>query len=197
MGLYAAFGRPEGMFPSVLSAEVDGDVYEVEVDYSYAWEVMEETFLDVANDLVPVDTGYLQSTIDFESDYDTYAEFYVYAEYAQYVEYGTWKMDEQPYFRPAIEEAMEAFIDEAQMAKDEAEEELESMLSSVQEAFISAFGGGSSFGGFMMGNLAFAGLAFLFFPLLVYAYGILDTIHTAFGGSSDSDFGSGLGGLMP
>ena len=48
----------------------------------------------------PVDTGYLRSSISGDSDV-VQAE----AEYAQYVEYGTWKMDSQPYFESAVEQA--------------------------------------------------------------------------------------------
>lgn len=54
----------------------------------------------LARQEVPVDTGYLQSSISGDSDV-VQAE----AEYAQYVEYGTWKMDSQPYFEFAVEQA--------------------------------------------------------------------------------------------
>ena len=63
----------------------------VEVDYTGACEAFVETFLEVALDLVPVDTGYLYSTISADTDgYFCWAE--ATAEYAQYVEYGTWCM---------------------------------------------------------------------------------------------------------
>ena len=54
----------------------------------------------LASQDAPVDTGYLRSSISGDSD-EVQAE----AEYAQYVEYGTWKMDSQPYFEFAVEQA--------------------------------------------------------------------------------------------
>lgn len=208
MGLYAYFEPSEEDYPSLLEEEFNGHTEIVEVDYSNAYSMMEKTFFEVAYDLVPVDTGYLESTIGFESDYTSYAEFVAMAEYAQYVEYGTYKMDAQPYFRPAIEQAVQVFAQEAKIALSDAQEQMEALLSAAQSAFVEAFGGGTttmgpmgpmvsggSFGGWVAGNLAFFGLAFLFFPLLVNLYGIMDTFNLATGGKST--FGSGPGWLMP
>lgn len=80
----------------------------VPIDYTPAFEAAVEAFEETAKSLVPVDTGYLRSTIYGEYS-DTNASFYADAEYAQYVEFGTWKMAAQPYFTPAVNAAKEAF----------------------------------------------------------------------------------------
>ena len=76
----------------------------VEIDYSDAFAAFADTFYSVATDLVPIDTGYLFSTISSSSD-DWSITAEADADYAQYVEYGTWKMDAQPYFAPALNQA--------------------------------------------------------------------------------------------
>lgn len=125
MGLYAAIYKgnlPEELvFPVSLSGGFSTEVV-VYVDYTPAFEAAAETFVDVATDLVPVDTGYLQSTIYAEAD-STSAEFFADAEYAEYVEFGTWKMAAQPYFRPALEEAQAVWSEEAMTILQEAEYE--------------------------------------------------------------------------
>lgn len=75
------------------------------IDYSDGCEKFAETFLEVARDLVPVDTGYLMGSIDASATSDgctCIAE----CEYAEYVEYGTCYMGAQPYFEPAIDVAL-------------------------------------------------------------------------------------------
>ena len=79
------------------------------IDYSPAFEAMVEIFLMRIEELVPVDTGYLRGSISARSGGQS-AEFRVDAEYAAYVEYGTWKMDAQPYFWPALEEGYAFFL---------------------------------------------------------------------------------------
>jgi hypothetical protein len=76
----------------------------VQVDYSDAFAAFASAFYSYAVDLVPVDTGYLQSTISVSSD-DWSITAEASAHYAQYVEFGTWKMAAQPYFIPALEYA--------------------------------------------------------------------------------------------
>ena len=71
-------------------------------------------FFDTAYALCPVRTGYLLSTIGC-ADLDFWAD----ADYAQYVEYGTRFMDAQPYFEPALEAAMQAYIQAAQNQHDD------------------------------------------------------------------------------
>jgi HK97 gp10 family phage protein len=60
--------------------------------------------LAYAQDLCPVDTGFLRDSgfTKVESD-DVLIGFD--AEYASYVEFGTYKMEAQPFLRPAIDEA--------------------------------------------------------------------------------------------
>ena len=77
----------------------------VEIDYSDAFAAFADTFYSIATDLVPIDTGYLFSTISSSSD-DWSITAEADADYAQYVEYGTWKMDAQPYFAPALNQAL-------------------------------------------------------------------------------------------
>jgi HK97 gp10 family phage protein len=113
MGLYAEYSFiDDGGFPDEISGGDDqiGEA-SVSVDYSSACAVFVDTFLRVANQLVPVDTGYLRSTIDAGEWGDGFwCE--ATADYAQYVEYGTSYMDAQPYFEPALEAAFgEAMIE--------------------------------------------------------------------------------------
>ena len=57
-----------------------------------------------AKRLVPVDSGYLKSTITSRSlTAGKEAEVFVGAPYAGYVEYGTYKMAAQPFLNPAFE----------------------------------------------------------------------------------------------
>ena len=76
----------------------------VQVDYGPAIDAFQETFMSVSESLVPVDTGYLKSTLSASSS-GTLLIAEASAEYAEYVEYGTWKMAAQPYFEPAFQEA--------------------------------------------------------------------------------------------
>ena len=110
MGLYAEvdFINDWG-FPEELTGgdETIGEA-SVSVNYSAACSIFVETFIKVAKELVPVDTGYLRSTIDAGTDGFSFCYAEATAEYAQYVEYGTWCMDAQPYFEIALEEACQA-----------------------------------------------------------------------------------------
>lgn len=210
MGLYAEFSITGDMgFPDELTGGEGEQSASVLVDYSGAGEIFVQSFIRNARALVPVDTGYLQSTIDAGTDGDIcWAE--ATADYAQYVEYGTIHMDPQPYFELALEIACAEAGIEAQEALDFAEEELEAILSSMMEASMSAFGGhfspggmgGMSLGSWLGGMATFTLMFILFFPILVYAYGIMDTIGNAFtGGGSYADGrgggGFGGGGFVP
>lgn len=121
----------------------------VQVDYSDAFAAFADAFYSYATDLVPVDTGYLQSTISASSD-DWSITAEASAHYAQYVEFGTWKMAAQPYFIPALEyawgETADAFQQAVQDAMDEAEARLDAMGAS-QGGADSGFGMG--LGGFL------------------------------------------------
>jgi HK97 gp10 family phage protein len=57
----------------------------------------------IAQQLVPVDTGYLQSTIFYRYRAERHVlEIGARAFYAAFVEFGTSRMEAQPYIRPAV-----------------------------------------------------------------------------------------------
>lgn len=197
MGLYAYFDVASCGLPDEITAsdigypELDDEADPVEIDYGGALGHMVSTFMEIATELVPVDTGYLRSTIHAETDGATCAEFFADAEYAQYVEYGTWKMGAQPYFRPALDEALEVFITEAMQAATEARQVMEMICQDIMAAAMEAAAGmmGEPFGGFnpmglgqMSSGAFFGGLAMgllsmiILFPILVNLYAILDAI---------------------
>lgn len=105
--------------------------YGIVPDYSEGCEIFVEAFLKYSHQLVPVDTGYLRSTLNAGGgDTSCYAE--TDCDYAQYVEYGTVYMGEQPYFTPALAMALM----EAEPAWIEAEEQAlmeEQMLIEEEE----------------------------------------------------------------
>ena len=179
MGLYVSFCIDDfENYPAEVSGtDARGNEQYVEVDYTGACEAFVETFLEVALGLVPIDTGYLRSTINAETDgYFCWAE--ATAEYAQYVEYGTWCMQEQPYFRPALEQAMAIFHDLAGTAVSEAEEILGNLLQNAMTAFQSTFG-------FIKGTLMMTGAFILLFPILVNLYAIIDSTVGVLTGKTD------------
>ena len=134
MGLRTSFSVTQFGYPLELFTEQDY----IEVDYSEGCEVFIETFIDVANDLVPVDTGALQASIDAWTD-GVEIECVAEEDYAQYVEYGTIKMEAQPYFEPALLEAWQ----QAQPLWQEAYEEARGELLS-QSSIGGALGGSAS-----------------------------------------------------
>ena len=194
MGLYASFTPEELGYRTTLSQSILGEFLEVEVDYGPACDAFCSTFMDMATSIVPVDTGFLRSTIDAQTD-GYLCECEATAEYAQYVEYGTWKMDAQPYFEPALDAGLEAFYELAGEAMDEAQDILQDMVEDVIASAQEAMGGGEE-GGFMeeMGGALLGGLMMLLmFPLLVNLYGILQAfnVNASFGSRGR---GSGGGG---
>jgi len=60
--------------------------------------------IDRAQELVPVDTGFLHNSAFIQVGADD-VQLGFSAEYASYVEFGTYKMAAQPYLRPALDEA--------------------------------------------------------------------------------------------
>lgn len=199
MGLLCTVDMIAMGFPDVLEAmAADNSLVSVEVEYGEALEAFVDTFISSATSYVPVDTGYLQSTIDGECD-DYTAEVWADAEYAQYVEFGTWKMAAQPYFTPAVEEAWQVCLGIASDILNEAQEELQDILEEIQEAVMAEMAeiGGEmefgEFGNFMLGMLATVLVMIVMFPILVNIYGILDTLS---GGSQKSGRG-GYGGGGP
>ena len=151
MGLYVSFSiTADWGYPEEVEGGDENIGYEsVPVDYSEACEAFVSTFLDISLSLVPVDTGYLRSTINANADGDT-CEAEATADYAQYVEYGTVYMDAQPYFEPALEAACAAAAEAAEEALQEAQEELADLLED-RSADIDA-------GGMMMGGGGGGGL---------------------------------------
>lgn len=201
MGLYAYFDVGSCGLPNEITAsdlgypEYEDEAGAVEVDYSGALGHMVSTFMEIATDLVPVDTGYLQASIGASTDGGSYAEFWADAEYAQYVEYGTYKMGAQPYFQPALDQALEVFITEAMQACTMAYQQMEAILQDIMAAAMetAAHMMGEPFSGFsqqglgamstkaFIGGLALgAAVMFLAFPILVNLYGIMDTVMSPF-----------------
>ena len=101
MGLYVEFSVSDFGFIEITPQLGISPLYDTGCD------IFVETFLQVAHDLVPVDTGFLQSTL--EADTDGFScSAWTDCEYAEYVEYGTWRCAAQPYFEPAIQAALQA-----------------------------------------------------------------------------------------
>lgn len=95
---------------------------EVPVIYDDAFTHFGSAFEETANNLVPVDTGYLKSSI-WVSPGDESIEMGADAEYADCVEFGTYKMADQPYFYPAIAAGTDAFMGPADEAINDAVEQ--------------------------------------------------------------------------
>ena len=135
MGLFVEFDVIDDLGYLDMTEE-----YAIVPDYSEGCQVFAITFLEVARQLVPVDTGYLRSTLKAEGD-DTYCYAETDCEYAQYPEFGTWCQAEQPYFRPALEQAImaakpywdraqqEALIEEEMLIEEEEDEEEDNFYS--------------------------------------------------------------------
>lgn len=147
MGLYCEFDVIQD-FGYIDATEQFG----IEPDYSLGCEVFVENFLALSTGYVPVDTGYLRSTLDAGCD-DTSCYAETICEYAQYVEYGTWCQTAQPYFEIAVEEALgiaRGYWDEAQReAQEEEQMLLEEMMQAQEEMGFGMSGGGMGFGGFL------------------------------------------------
>lgn len=93
--------------------------YQEPINYAPAMEAARDTFIDVATTLVPVDTGNLRDSIHAETGATEVVAF-ADADYAEYVEYGTYKMSAQPYFEPALKEALDTMKSTAQEIEAEA-----------------------------------------------------------------------------
>ena len=188
MGLYAKFA-PEDLG---YKLEFHNDQYGivVEVDYSEALQECSDTFLQIATTIVPVDTGFLQSTLNSESD-DFSVFFEATAEYAQFVEYGTFKQEAQPYFRPALEEALLAFIELADSAQAEAKEEFDLEIEMARQEEEDKSRG--SFLGLGAPVAAIALLIFLY-PVILNLYAFTQILKPAVGDSEQHVITTG--GLM-
>ena len=224
MGLYCQYDILENpAFNAEVSAEIieadefgnpiyTGEYETMEVDYSEALDLACETFEEVAHQLVPVDTGYLSSSIRAGHDGRSMVFFYAKADYAQYVEFGTFKMPAQEYFRPAVEAALDILLSEAQAAQTWAMQIVQSIAEGI---FYYGFGVGAAFiggdtgfmdamisgkspmtamstqylstGGFIGGMIGGIAMLALFFVPMLYLYGALETIGSAFFLSGNSE----------
>ena len=205
MGLYCEYDILQNpTFQAEVSAEIietdangnpvyTGEYETMEVDYTNAIDLACEKFEEVANQLVPVDTGYLRSSIRAENDGYSMVFFYAEADYAQYVEFGTWKMPAQEYFRPAVEAALDVLFSEAKAAQAEANEMVQALVQDIFacsfEANAANMGGDTGFIGGMIGGIAMLALSFV--PML-YLYGTLESIGSAVFGNGEGSAQSTL-----
>ena len=181
MGLFVEFDVIDDLGYLDMTEE-----YAIVPDYSEGCQVFAITFLEVARQLVPVDTGYLRSTLKAEGD-DTYCYAETDCEYAQYPEFGTWCQAEQPYFRPALEQAImaakpywdraqqEALIEEEMLIEAEEDEEEDNFYSTKSSPLPRGIG--------------FMGLARFLLAMFFIAF-IIVTIEAIMG----ADFGYNGGG---
>lgn len=183
MGLYIKFSAKDLGYPKKVPSVITdkngkSKVIMVSVDYTRAFEAFPKIFELEAKRIVPVDTGYLRSTIKAGIEGKAYDDMFCWAEataeYAQYVEYGTWKMRAQPYFHPALNKALKQFhilaiqaINEAQLSGQ--------MTSSNKNKRGNNKSGGSAIGGApslkVLGLMT--GIFVVLFPLLANLYGIV------------------------
>lgn len=222
MGLYCEYDILQNpAFNAEVSAEIieaddtgnpvyTGEFETMEVDYSSALDSACAKFEEVATRLVPVDTGYLRSSIWADHDGSSTVFFYAEADYAQYVEFGTFRMPAQEYFRPAVEAALDILLGEAQAAQQWA---LEMVSALAQGIFYYGFGVGAatiggdtgfmeamisgkspmtamstqylSTSGFIGGMIGGIAMLALFFVPMLYLYGTLETIGSAFLGNGE------------
>lgn len=141
------------------------DLFETVVyDYSEGCDIFVDTFLAIATDLVPVDTGNLMSSLDASTD-GTEVTAETDCEYAEYVEYGTWKMAAQPYFLPALEEALAAAFDVWVEAREEQYMEVAEILLEEWEEMQEEEEEDSDDEGSFIGNL----LGMFFLAIILFA----------------------------
>ena len=98
------------MIKVVVKSNLQRPKKEVRLKVIAALRASGKAYRDEAKRLVPVDTGHLESTIDFAMEGRGMAVRYmVGADYAIYVEYGTVNMAAQPFFRPGVEKGRQVF----------------------------------------------------------------------------------------
>lgn len=201
MGLRARFILDSNKYPKIVNQTVTIDgatgVAQCSVNYSQACAAFVSTFMKVATSSVPVDTGYLRSTIKAETNGSNYCLAEAKAEYAQYVEYGTWKMAAQPYFTPALRAAMENFQSEAIQAIQEANTKAKSQATAKARAELQKQRRRKMQirGGVFLGTLGAAIAMIVLFPILVLGYAIIDAMKV---GSNNDSGNTNIPGLsMP
>lgn len=194
MGLFVGFDVIDDLGYLDMTEE-----YAIVPDYSEGCQVFATTFLKVARQLVPVDTGYLRSTLKAEG-YDTYCYAETDCEYAQYPEFGTWCQAEQPYFRPALEQAImaakpywdraqqQALIEEEMLIEEEEDEEEDDFYSTK-----SSFSGGIGFMGFVWFFLAM----FFIASIIVSIEAIMGAEFGYNGGGNNIGIDSDIGLYIP
>lgn len=84
-------------------------IYSIPIDYSHGFQVLVDAFIMYSTMMVPVDTGYLQSTLTGYS-YGDGVLLETDCDYAEYVEFGTMFSRAQPYFEPAVRMAIATAI---------------------------------------------------------------------------------------
>lgn len=156
MGLRASFSVSKLGYPLATPN------LQMPINYNPAAETFVRVFLDTAQSLVPVRTGNLMNSIMAESN-GSDVLCYTDCEYAQYVEYGTWKQSAQPYFEPALEEAMSEAKTEMdnlyhaalQMEQEEIEKQQEEAQAGMMAEEMGFLGQmlGAMIAGFFMGLL--------------------------------------------
>ena len=172
----------------------------VYIDYSEGCDIFVDVFLSVATDLVPVDTGYLRSTLEAHS-YGDECICETLCEYAQYVEYGTVYQHAQPYFEPALDAALAEAIPrwdaavELAMAEEQALiEEIEAAEAARQQSGVGRLGNMvTGRGGMMMGGGSLVGMI-LGAIVAGIIIGLINVVKDMFNGGRSSGGGRGGGG---
>lgn len=170
------------------------------VDYTLALEAGIDAFLSTATSLCPVRSGQLVGSISASISGTNTIHVEASAPHAAYVEYGTSRMGAQPFFEPAVEACVGAMGGLAQEALDEAQEELmdicESIMQSMYQGMTEIMGQG--FGANLMAGLATMAMFALLYPIMLYAYGIMDSLQpggpSGFNGGN-SEVISSVGGI--
>lgn len=193
MGLYCGFDVIGDFGFTEMTEE-----YFIVPDYSEGCRKFVETFLRVSTDLVPVDTGYLKSTLKAKSDYFSFCSVETICEYAQYVEYGTYKQRAQPYFEPALEEALNAAMPLWEQAENDAWEEEEDLIEEAEAAaFERAMGSSSKSAGGGGLNVSSLGSMLGSIIAVMVVAAIMFALNNLFGGQKDPHISitkRGLGG---
>ena len=169
-------------------------IYGIYPDYSAGCQVFIQSFIRNSTLLVPVDTGYLRSTLTAGGS-DTYCYAETDCEYAQYPEYGTWCQAAQPYFEPALERALaeaapywDAAQEEAQMEEEELR--MEEEAEEAEEAATMNTGSKTSQGGFGLGGGSILGAILAFIIIAIIAF-FVEGLKSVFSDvSEDSSNGS-------
>lgn len=198
MGLMIEFSPQDLGFPEYAEMSVLGIDLSEPIDYTFACDAFVNTFLSVSRSTVPVDTGFLRSTLDAYYDFSFNCTAITICEYAQYVEYGTWKQRAQPYFEPALQEALSAFTLEAQAAYSSAmaivQWEAEMLMEEFQSKQEGQGGFGIGIGGGLGQIFVGIGLMILLFPIMLGLYGLLEPFRILAGERNDNSIS---GSVMP